>query len=306
MVEDNNTPNGGVDISKKADSSRTTSVSVNMQKKPDDAPKLKTANPKEGSTSDTVKKTAISLKGAAKKTQEQQGQEKPKFRFKSGGLGDTTSTATPKANKSAMASSLSTVVTRNEYYRDGFRNLLKIAIIEGVIIALMICSFIFYMYVSKPQDRYFATTADGRIMRLVPLGQPNMTRAALLSWVSQAATDVMTFGFHDYRQRLQSASQHFTRRGWESFTGALQRSRIITSVENAQQVLTAVPRSAPVLLQEGVFNGKYRWIVELPLMVTYQSGNKARTDNITITITIERVPTLESTNGVGIEQWIAL
>ncbi|MGM0422111.1 MAG: DotI/IcmL/TraM family protein, partial [Pseudomonadota bacterium] len=160
--------------------------------------------------------------------------------------------------------------------------------------------------IHEGRDRYFATTADGRILQLVPLDQPNMSSAALMSWVSQAATEVMTFGFHDYQRRLQEASRHFTRRGWESFTTALQRSRIIESVETLQQVVTATPRSAPVLLQEGVFNGRHRWVVKLPLTVTFKSGNKTQSTNLEVTITIERVPTLESPNGVGIESWIAV
>lgn len=197
------------------------------------------------------------------------------------------------------------VVMRNEYYRDGFYHLLKIALVEAVVIVGMILCFLFYMNMAQPEDRYFATTADGRIMRLVPLDQPNMTVPALMSWVAQAATDVMTFGFHDYQRRLQDASQHFTRRGWESFTSALQKSRIIDAVETAQQVVTAAPRSAPVLVQEGVINGRYRWVVELPLMITYRAGNQSRTDNMQVTIVVERMPSLENPIGVGIEQWIA-
>ena len=210
---------------------------------------------------------------------------------------------TPKQN--VPAGPLVTVVTRNEYYRDGFRNLLKIALVEAVIIVGMILCFLFYMNMSQPEDRYFATTADGRIMRLVPLDQPNMTVPALMSWVAQAATDVMTFGFHDYQRRLQDASQHFTRHGWESFTAALSKSRIIEGVESAQQVVTAAPRSAPVLVQEGVINGRYRWVIELPLMVTYRAGAQSRTDNMQVQIVVERMPSLENPVGVGIEQWIS-
>lgn len=200
---------------------------------------------------------------------------------------------------------LVSVVTRNEYYRDGFRNLMRIAIAQAVIISLMILAFVVYMHKSAPVDRYFATTADGRIMQLVPLSQRNMSQAALLSWVSQAATDVMTFGFHDYQRRLQESSRHFTRRGWESFSRALQQSRILEGVEKNQQVVTAAPKSAPVLLQEGVVNGKYRWVVQLPLNVTYRSGSVSKTDVMNTQIVIERVPSLENPNGVGIDQWIA-
>jgi len=141
-------------------------------------------------------------------------------------------------------------------------------------------------------------------MQLTPLNVPNMGTSALISWASQSATEVMTFGFHDYQRRMQQSSRHFTSYGWESFANALQKSRIIESVEVGRQVATAQPRSAPILIQEGVFNGKYRWVVDLPLAITYQSGSSSRTDNMTVRLVINRVPSLENPNGVGIEQWI--
>ena len=240
---------------------------------------------------------------------------KKKFSFKSGGLGSKSDTpakpeakagAAPAKGSNVPRGALNAVVTRNEYYRDGYRNLMKVAFIEGVIIIGLVFAFIVYMNIHQERNIYFATTADGRILQLVPLDQPNISESALMSWVAQAATETMTFGFHDYQRRLQNSSRHFTRRGWESFTQALQRSRIIESVESLQQVVTATPRSAPVLLQQGVFDGRYRWIVRLPLTVTFTSGNKTTSSNLEVTITIERVPTLESPNGVGIESWIAV
>jgi intracellular multiplication protein IcmL len=209
------------------------------------------------------------------------------------------------AQNTGPAGPLMTVVLRNEFYRDGFRNMMRIAIAEAVIIVVLIVTFISYMNTAKARDHYFATTADGRIMQLVALDHANMGTAALMSWVAQAATEVMTFGFHDYQRRLQHSARHFTRHGWESFAAALQKSRIIESVEASQQVVSAQPRSAPILVQEGVFNGKYRWVVDLPLTVTYQAGTAARIDNLTVRLVVDRVASLENPNGVGIEQWIA-
>jgi intracellular multiplication protein IcmL len=213
--------------------------------------------------------------------------------------------AAPDAAPATAAGPLMTVVVRNEFYRDGFRNMLWIAIAEAVIVVVLVVTFIVYIKNAQPQDHYFATTADGRIMQLVPLDQQNMGTAALMSWVAQASTEVMTFGFHDYQRRLQHSSRHFTRHGWESFAAALQKSRIIESVEASQQVVTAQPSSAPILIQEGVFNGKYRWVIDLPLTVKFTSSAGTRTDNMMIRLVIDRVPSLENPNGVGIEQWIA-
>ena len=200
---------------------------------------------------------------------------------------------------------LGSVVIRNEFYRDGYRSILKIAVIEAMIILGLIAVMFYVIHVHQPENRYFATTEDGRLVPMVGLNEPNLSTPALMSWTAQAATEVMTFGFHDYRRRLQEASRNFTRVGWASFTGALEKSRIIEMVEANQQVVTAAPRSAPVLISEGLSNGRYQWQVELPIVVTYQAGSQTRADNLLLTLLIVRVPKLESPNGVGIEQWVA-
>ncbi len=155
---------------------------------------------------------------------------------------------------------LTTILTRNEFYRDGFRNLLRLVLLQAVIIVGIVLTFIFYMGLSESHDRYFATTADGRIMQLTPLDQPNMSTAALMSWVAQATSEVMTFGYHDYQRRLQQSSRHFTRHGWETFTAAMQQAHVFDTVESAKEVASASPRNAPILVQQGVFNGRLRWI----------------------------------------------
>ncbi len=201
---------------------------------------------------------------------------------------------------------LGTVVVRNEFYRDGYRNLLRLAFIQSLVIIGLLGTNYFVIHIHQPENRYFATTEDGRLIPMLPLNQPNLSTPALMSWVAQASTEVMTFGFNDYRRRLQESSRSFTRRGWESFTQALQAARLIEMVEANQQVVTASPQGAPILESEGLVAGRYQWIIQLPMVLTYQSGAKTRSDSLLVTIVVVRVPRLESPNGVGIEQWIAV
>lgn len=211
-----------------------------------------------------------------------------------------------QAPKTQDIGNLGAVVVRNEFYRDGYRTILKLALLQTLVILGLIGAMLFVVHIHQPENRYFATTEDGRLIPMVALNEPNLSTPALMSWVAQAATEVMTFGFNDYRRRLQEASRNFTRRGWESFTKALQASRIIEMVEANQQVVTAAPRGAPVLDREGVVQGRYQWIVQLPMVLTYQSGAQKRSDNLMVTIVVVRVSRLESPNGVGIEQWVAV
>jgi intracellular multiplication protein IcmL len=226
--------------------------------------------------------------------------------FKKNSKQDAGAAPGSKGEENPDTSGLATVVIRNEFYRDGYRSLLKMTLIQSLVIIGLIGAMYYVIQVNQKEFRYFATTEDGRLIPMVPLNQPNLSAPALMSWVAQATTEVMTFGFSDYRRRLQEASRNFTKRGWESFTQALQRSRIIEMVEANQQVLTAAPKGAPILSKEGLVAGRYQWEVQVPLILTYQSGAKTSSSGLLVTVVVVRVPRLESSNGVGIEQWVAV
>jgi intracellular multiplication protein IcmL len=200
---------------------------------------------------------------------------------------------------------LTKMVIKNEFYRDGYRSILKLAVLQAIVIIGLIGAMFFVIHAHQPENKYFATTEDGRLVPLVPLNDPNLSTPALMSWTAQAATETMTFGFNDYKRRMQESSRYFTRKGWESFTRALQASRILELVEENQQVVSAAPKGAPVLKSEGEVQGLYQWIIQQPLVVTYTAGSKTRHDSLMVTLVVVRVPRLESPNGIGIEQWIS-
>lgn len=202
-------------------------------------------------------------------------------------------------------SALGRVLLRNDFYRDGYRTMLRVAIIQGAAILALIATIFTIITVNQPENRYFATTEDGRVVPMVALSDPNLSDPAILSWAAQAATETMTFGFNDYRRRLQESSRHFTRDGWASFVKALQDSGMIEALEQKRQVISAEPRSAPTITAQGVKDGIYQWVVEMPMMITTQYGTQQASVSRNVRLTVVRVPKLESPNGVGISQWVA-
>lgn len=201
---------------------------------------------------------------------------------------------------------LGTVIVRNEFYRDGYRSLLRLALIQVLVIVGLIGAMFYVISAHQPENRYFATTEDGRLIPMLGLHEPNLSTPALMSWVAQSTTEVMTFGFNDFRRRLQESSRNFTKVGWESFTKAMQEARIIEMIEANQQVITAAPQGAPILQSEGLSNGRYQWIIQIPIVLSYQSGAKSKSSSLLVTVVVVRVPRLENPSGVGIEQWIAV
>lgn len=205
---------------------------------------------------------------------------------------------------------LGVVVERNEYYRDGYRVLLSVSIMQAMVIVILLLLMFYVVHVNQKENVYFATREDGSLIQMVPVTDPNLSTAAVTAWAAQAATEVMTFGPSDYRRRLQESSRNFTRLGWQNFVTALEKSGTFDAITGRLQNITAAPAGAPVITEEGTKIGpngrpRYEWRVELPLVVTFEGGGARRSDRLIVNMLIVRVPTLESPNGIGIEQWVA-
>ncbi len=198
-------------------------------------------------------------------------------------------------------------VVRMEFYRDNFRKMVNIALFNSVVMVAIIIAMLVYMFKTVPENRYFATTVDGRIMQLIPLDQPSMMRSELYAWVIQAVSDTLTFGYHDYQRRLQESTKYFTIDGWETFTTMVQNMQLLDMVGRRKLLVKAYPMSAPELQQEGVFNGRYRWVMVINFKMEMSGrGSGGGTQNLRLRLTVERVPVLENIKGIAIKRWEVL
>jgi len=167
-----------------------------------------------------------------------------------------------------------TVQLRNNFYRDSYRKIL-IALLLCVAVILIQVAALIYVISNPPAPKYFATTTEGRIMPLVPLGEPNLSTAALLQWANTAAVAAYTYDFVNYRQALQSAKQYFTEDGFDNFMTALKSSNILDAVIAKKLIVTAVATGAPVVVQQGLVlgstHGKCKYPCWLPIKVLANS-----------------------------------
>ncbi len=198
----------------------------------------------------------------------------------------------------------SEVVTRNEYYRDGFHKIF-LSLLVSVILNLLSAYSVYYVYQHPPEPVYFATSVNGRIMPLVPLNEPNSSDGVILQWANLATVAAYSYNFVTYRTELQSASDFFTAEGWSTFLDALKESNNLEAVISKKLVVTAVATRAPVILQKGVLSGRYSWRIQIPILVTYQSASEFSQQNLVVTMLVTRISTLNNPKGVGIAQFVS-
>ncbi len=203
-----------------------------------------------------------------------------------------------------MKDAVQTVLSRNSFYRDGYRLLLRVSLVQTIAIMILIGGLIAMWLSSKVEHVFFATTADGRIINVVPLNQPYITDGTLVAWVADTSKRVLSLSFHDYRQRLQDVAFNFTPKGWESFTKALKDARILELIEDRRMVSELTIEAAPEIIKKGELNGTYYWVMQMPVTLAFKGENSPQSIRGMLRLTVSRVSTLQHPKGVGVEQFL--
>lgn len=199
---------------------------------------------------------------------------------------------------------LELIKLRNNFYRDSYRRVLGVLLIM-VLINVALLGLLGYMLTHRPQPQYFATTSDGKVIRMYALSEPLVTSAELLQWATVAATSANTYDFVNYRKALQDASEYFTPTGWREFQNALKSSNNLDTVISKKLTVSAVATGAPIILDRGLINGVYKWKVQLPLLITYESASTNLSQPMIVTMLITRVSTLDTPKGIAIDAFYA-
>ena len=201
---------------------------------------------------------------------------------------------------------ITTVLNRNAFYRDGYRLLLRISLIQTIAIALLAAGIISLFLTIQTKQIYFATTADGRIISIVPLNEAYRSPAEVIAWAAGTAQNVMRFGYYDYRTRLQQVSSDFTETGWASFNKALKDANIIEAVEGRKLVVTMDIDAAPEIKNAMVKNGVYTWYLEFPVTIKFGGTTPPQPIHTQLVMQVVRVSTLQNPDGLSIEQWVTV
>jgi intracellular multiplication protein IcmL len=204
-----------------------------------------------------------------------------------------------------MKDAIATVLNRNAFYRDGYRLLLRISLIQTLVLILLVVGIVGLLFTVKTRQVYFATTSDGRIIDIVPLNEPYRSPAEVVAWAAGTAQNVMRFAYHDYRQRMQQVSSEFTESGWASFNKALKEANIIDAVEARKLVVTMDIEAAPEIKNAFVQGGVFTWLLQFPVTIKFESNGEApQPTHTTLLLKVVRVSTLQNPSGLSIEQWV--
>jgi intracellular multiplication protein IcmL len=255
---------------------------------------------------DHGRKTVGAAKGVAAKEAVKTAAEKAAHRKvdASAKPGNKPSSGTRFTIAAPLLEKLDVMGDPNEQRVIRLRTIVRYEAMALMVLALLLVAVVF---TKEQASFYFAAKENAEAELLIPMPVPNYTDQAILSWVGSAASDILNFGFHNFNERMQESRRYFTADGWKSFEEALEKSQIGQKINEKQQVVTAAPIGAAVIvdIKEDEIRGT-EWTVQIPFTVTVISGAATQAQRRILTVVIVRVAPKVNLTGLGIDNWVEI
>lgn len=208
-----------------------------------------------------------------------------------------------KKQENKNTGALELILMRNAFYRDSYRRAL-VAFLLLILINVFLAGAIAYRFVHPPEPQYFATTADGRMIKWHPLNDPVVSDDFVLQWSANAVRRAFSLDYVHWRQQLQNASNDFTPAGWKYFLASLKQSNNLKTLTDLKMVSDAQITGAPQVLEKEVINGVYAWKIQMPILVTYTNSDRTIPMPMNVTLIVLRVPVQQDPNRIAINNFL--
>lgn len=200
------------------------------------------------------------------------------------------------------------VFERNQFYRRQY--LLALGAFGLALLVLLILLWVLVYVIRNPTEPlYFATDNVGRLIKVVPVTKANMSTDDAAKWAINAVEKAYAYDYENYRGQLQFAQKYFTTYGWSKYMSALTKSNNLIALKNRKMIIQAKVVGAPKVIAQGLLGGSYAWKFQMPMLVKnwippYDAQSNF-VNAINVTVIVQRMPILQSSDGVGIVQLVA-
>ena len=124
------------------------------------------------------------------------------------------------------------------------------------------------------QSRLQIYLADGTLLRLQPVSEPNMDDASVIEFSLKALRAINTYDYINYRDQFQLAQNYFTTTGWNAYLKNYESVGTIRAVTERKQIVSVRPDGAgKIVTTSRGPSGEHVWHVEIPAVISYNGHN---------------------------------
>ena len=159
--------------------------------------------------------------------------------------------------------------------------------------------------------------ASGNAENQTPLHLKHRTNFVITQWVQHNIPNMLSYTGANYEDEYRKKVKNFSDVGTAEYLKFLQDKNFLTTLKTGRYDVAGFIQDYPVILNEGPVDGRFRWLYQVNIMVTYVDSNfdgykknKAKegesiTQEFVVTFQMGRDRTIGNEHGIAIETWSA-
>ena len=157
-------------------------------------------------------------------------------------------------------------------------------------------------------DPYGYTPEDNSNVQLF---MPHRTLGEINDWLTSVISETLTFEDKSFQKDINKTIKYFSASGRKGYIDFLHSTGMSQSVRSGKYSVNSFVEGQPLLLSEGPAQGRYRWVLNIPVTITYLTRSErasyktAKPINryMTIRVQIGRVKEKGDDMNLDIESW---
>lgn len=111
--------------------------------------------------------------------------------------------------------------------------------------------------------------ASGNSANITPLHLRHRTNIVMTRWVQQNIPNMLSYKSDVYKTQYEEKIINFSKIGSGEYLKFLQEKNFLKTLETGRYDVAGFIRDYPIILNEGAVDGRYRWLYQINVMVTY-------------------------------------
>jgi len=155
--------------------------------------------------------------------------------------------------------------------------------------------------------------ASGEAKSITPLHLRHRPNSTITLWVQQVLPTFLTYKADGYNQQYSNKIKNFSQSGAPEYIKFLNDHRFLSTLKSGQYDITGFLNGYPVVINEGSIEGRYRWLYQTSIMVTYIKSGTSDYKNIeddeaiskeySLTVQFGRSDDAPNEHGLLVDSW---
>lgn len=163
---------------------------------------------------------------------------------------------------------------------------------------------------SDMYSRYVFNDAQ-TVDKKVPIYLPVMPDQDIQDWLVNHVPQILSVNPTTYPYHMKGIAGFFVPNGWEQYQKQWQDANIQSIVSEQNYSTNAMVIDTPRIIAKGrqnvANNPAYRWIAEVPILLTYSKPDTAaQTFNLLLRVGLTRIPMQKDGNLVAVDEWASI